>query len=359
MDFDPTEEQVAVRELTATVVASRDSTAPKWPDTELWSALASASLLGIALPEDVGGSGLGLVEFGCVLTECGRGLARVPVLFSTVAALAIDRFGSEAQRRAWLPGVVDGSRILTVGIDAAERTARPAASRDGEGWTLNGVLSSVPWAEQADRILFAADTADGPVLVLVDPRADGVETTAQDTTNGEPAATVTLTGVAVASDDVVVDADRDHFALQWVWQRIVAGSSAMLLGVCEGALHLTANYTNEREQFGRVIATFQAVKVHAGEAFIDTEAIRVTTLQALWRLDRGLSAEREISIAKFWASEGSARVTGTAQRLHGGIGVALDYPVHRYLLWAKNTELRLGSAQWHLGRLGELLGSAS
>ncbi|MGN5236773.1 acyl-CoA dehydrogenase family protein [Rhodococcus sp. SJ-3] len=359
MDFAPTEEQVAVRELTATVVASRDASAPKWPDTQLWTALADASLLGIALPEDVGGSGLGLVEFGFVLAECGRGLARVPVLYSTVAALAVDRFGSETQRRTWLPGLVDGSRILTVGIDLTERSSHPTARRDGEGWILDGALPSVPWAEQSDRILVAADAADGTVLVLVDPHAEGVATTAQDTTNGEPDATVTLTGVVVAPDEVISGLDPNHSALQWVWQRLVAGSSALLLGVCEGALRLTADYTNEREQFGRVIATFQAVKVHAGEAFIDTEAIRVTTFQALWRLDRGLPAEREVSIAKFWASEGSARVTGTAQRLHGGIGVALDYPVHRYLLWAKNTELRLGSAQWHLGRLGELLEASS
>ncbi|MBF4476505.1 Acyl-CoA dehydrogenase [Rhodococcus rhodochrous J3] len=355
MYFAPTEEQVAVRELTATVVASRDATSPKWPDTHLWSALAEANLLGIALPEDIGGSGLGLVELGFALTECGRGLARVPVLYSTVAALAIDRFGSETQRRTWLPDLVDGSRILTVGIDLAERSARPAARRDGAAWILDGVLPSVPWAEHSDRILVAADTPDGTVLLLVDPRAEGVVTSAQDTTNGEPDAVVTFTRVPVNPDEVIAGPDSEHHALQWVWQRLVAGSSAFLLGVCEGALRLTADYTNKREQFGRVIATFQAVKFHAGEAFIDTEAIRVTTFQALWRLDRGMPAEREASIAKFWASEGSARVTGTAQRLHGGIGVALDYPVHRYLLWAKNTELRLGSAQWHLSRLGELL----
>src|SRR5699024_4888551 len=153
--------------------------------------------------------------------------------------------------------------------------------------------------------------------------------------------------------------DPDHVAQQWVWQLLVAGASALLVGVCEGALRLTADYTNEREQFGRVLATFQGVKLHAGQAFIDAEAIRVTTLQALWRLDSRLPAEREVSIAKFWASEGSARVTGVAQRLHGGIGVSLEYPVHRYLLWAKHTELRLGSAQWQLNRLGELLGASS
>ncbi|MFF3573394.1 acyl-CoA dehydrogenase family protein [Nocardia jiangxiensis] len=359
MDFDLTEDQAAVRDLTTTLVASRDAADPIWPDAQLWSALAEANLLGIGLSEDVGGSGLGLIEFGLILAECGRGLARVPVLHSTVAALAIDRFGTEAQRRAWLPRASDGSWVSTVGVDLAGRSPNPTAHRDGEGWTLDGVLPSVPWAEHADRILVVADTVEGAVLMLVDPGAEGVEVIAQETTNDEPEATVTLAGVAVGADDVISGPDSDGVAVQWVWQRLVAASAALLLGVCEGALRLTASYTNEREQFGRPIATFQAVKVHAGNAFIDTEAILLTTLQALWRLDRELPAEREVSIAKFWASEGSARVTGVAQRLHGGIGVALDYPVHRYLLWAKNTELRLGSAQWHLSHLGALLGRAS
>ena len=359
MNFDPTEEQGVVRELTAALVASRNPAGRQWPDTQLWSALAEANLLGTSLPEDVGGSGLGIVDLGFVLTECGRGLARVPLLYSSVAAIAVDRFGSQSQRRTWLPGVVDGSTVLTVGIDFAERGALPTARRDGEGWIVDGVVSFVPWAEQADRILAAADSGNGTLLVLLDAQADGIETTAQSTTNGEPGSTVILGQVTVVPDEVIAGPDPDHVAQQWVWQLLVAGASALLVGVCEGALRLTADYTNEREQFGRVLATFQGVKLHAGQAFIDAEAIRVTTLQALWRLDSRLPAEREVSIAKFWASEGSARVTGVAQRLHGGIGVSLEYPVHRYLLWAKHTELRLGSAQWQLNRLGELLGASS
>lgn len=352
MDFDLTEAQVAVRDLTATLVASRDAADPKWPDTQLWSALAEANLLALGLGEDVDGSGLGLVEIGLMLAECGRGLARVPLLYSTIAALAVDRFGTGIQRRAWLPGLADGSLMWTVGVDSAGRNAIPTACRTGDDWTLDGVLESVPWGQHADRILVAADTREGVILILVDPVADGVEIIAQETTNGEPEATVTFVQTVVHADHVISDPDSEAAAVNWVWQRLVVGASAYLLGVCEGALRLTASYVNEREQFGRPISTFQALKVHAGNAFIDTEAIRLTALQALWRLDRGLPAEREVSIAKFWASEGSARVTGVAQRLHGGMGVALDYPVHRYLLSAKNTELRFGSAQWHLNRLG-------
>ncbi|MEL7210068.1 MAG: acyl-CoA dehydrogenase family protein, partial [Actinomycetota bacterium] len=118
------------------------------------------------------------------------------------------------------------------------------------------------------------------------------------------------------------------------------------------AVHLTAEYTKTREQFDRPIATFQAVGQRAADAFIDTEAIRLTTWQAVWRLSEGLPAGEQVSVAKFWAAEGGQRVVHAAQHLHGGMGVDRDYPLHRYFLWAKQLELTLGGATRSLLDLG-------
>jgi alkylation response protein AidB-like acyl-CoA dehydrogenase len=122
--------------------------------------------------------------------------------------------------------------------------------------------------------------------------------------------------------------------------------------VCEQALALTARYVSEREQFGSKLGTFQAVAQRIADAYIDTEAIRLTAMQATWRLAEGLSAANELAVAKFWAADGAQRVVHAAQHLHGGIGVDTDYPVHRYFRWAKQLELTLGGATQSLLRLG-------
>ena len=130
---------------------------------------------------------------------------------------------------------------------------------------------------------------------------------------------------------------------------------AMQAGVCEAALRLTATYTSERRQFDTPIATFQAVAHRCANAYMDTEAIRLTAHQAAWRLDDGMDAAEQLAIAKFWAAEGAERVVHAAQHLHGGIGVDLDYPVHRTFRWAKHLELSLGGGTAHLRKLGALI----
>jgi alkylation response protein AidB-like acyl-CoA dehydrogenase len=128
-----------------------------------------------------------------------------------------------------------------------------------------------------------------------------------------------------------------------------------MAGVAETAVRMTAEYTKTREQFERLIATFQAVGQRAADAYIDAEAIRLTAWQAAWRVDAGLPAEAEVAVAKFWAADGGQRVVHAAQHLHGGVGVDRDYPLHRYFLWAKHLELTLGSATAQLLTLGSLL----
>jgi alkylation response protein AidB-like acyl-CoA dehydrogenase len=141
----------------------------------------------------------------------------------------------------------------------------------------------------------------------------------------------------------------------WIVERATAAVCATMAGVAETAVRMTAEYTKTREQFDRLIATFQAVGQRAADAYIDAEAIRLTAWQAAWRLDTGLPAAAEVAVAKFWAADGGQRVVHAAQHLHGGVGVDRDYPLHRYFLWAKHLELTLGGATAQLLNLGSLL----
>jgi 3-oxocholest-4-en-26-oyl-CoA dehydrogenase beta subunit len=132
----------------------------------------------------------------------------------------------------------------------------------------------------------------------------------------------------------------------------------MQVGVAERALRITAEYVAGREQFERPLATFQAVQQRIADAYIDVEAMRVTAWRAAWRLAEGLPADEEIAIAKFWASEAGSRVLVSAQHLHGGVGVDVDYPLHRYLKLSKRLELLFGGGTEQLAHLGDLLASA-
>jgi hypothetical protein len=359
MDFAFTPEQEALRELARQVLEDHVTPArlaavereDDGIDRKAWSALADAKLLGTAVPEAFGGSGLGLVELCLVLEQVGRAVAPVP-LFPTLVlgALPIAAFGTTAQQERWLPPVVAGDCVLTAAlVDAGSddpTTPTTVARRDGNAWRLDGVRDCVPAAQVAGAVLVTARDAGVARAFLVDPRAPGVTLERQVATNRQVEARLTMAGAVgeLLGDGVDVVA--------WLTDRALVGLCAMQLGVTGRALRMTADYTSRREQFGRPIATFQAVHQRAGDAFIDVAAIRLTCWQAAWRLGAGLPASSEVAVAKFFASEAAHRVVYAAQHLHGGIGVDVDYPLHRYYLWAKRIELLLGSGTRQLARLG-------
>jgi 3-oxocholest-4-en-26-oyl-CoA dehydrogenase beta subunit len=362
MDFTFTEEQETVAKVARQLFEHRGTpehlseleSGDIRYDAALWHELASSDLLGIALPEPVGGTGGGFLELAMLLVEVGWSVAPVPAYPTLLlGADTIARHGSSAMQQQYLPGVIDGSRILTAGISEPGRSEanEPAttARRDGLTWRLDGTKEMVPAAQLADAIVVSA-TADGIAgLYLVERDSAGVEVRPVDTTNGEPFADVFLDGAAVATDNQLGGGPQ---AVGSLYSRAIIGLAALQLGVAERALRIAARYTSEREQFGRPIGSFQAVQQRMADAFIDVEAIRWTTWHAAWLVSEGRPVDREAAIAKFWAAEAGARVAATAQQVHGGMGIDVTYPLSRYFLWAKQIELSLGSASHQLARLG-------
>ncbi len=329
-------------------------------DRELWAKLAEAGVLGIAVPEAHGGGGYGFLETALVLEQVGRTVAPVPYYAAAVlGALPIAEFGSDAQQAALLPAIAAGDSIVTAALfeaGADPLTPVTTATPDGDGWTLDGVKDCVPAGPLADKVLVPASTADGKVVVaIVDTSAAGVTRERQQTTNNHAEARFTFNGAKVAAGDVLGSADTGAAILLWTVERATAALGAIAVGVCEEAVRMTADYTKTREQFGRAIATFQAVGQRAADAYIDTEGVRLTTWQAVWRLSEGLPASTEVAVAKFWAADGGQRVVHAAQHLHGGMGVDKDYPLFRYFLWAKWIELSLGGATRQLLAIGKHL----
>jgi len=369
MDFAMGETEKAVSDLAKKIFAQRlGPEVLKKVDADegrflrpLWSEIAQAGLLGTAIPESHGGSGHDFLALCALLEQVGAAVAPMPV-YATLAlgALPIAEFGSDELRQRYLPGVARGETILSAALTEAgsDDPAHPAvtASHAKSGWTLRGTKICVPAAHLAERIIvparFSGDSGAAVGLYLLDPRATGVEITRQVTTTGEPLAELVMKDAPVPEGDVLVPPERGLAALEWIVPRATVALCAMELGVVERALRMTAEYTTNRRQFDRPIATFQAVAQRAADAYIDVEAIRVATWHAAYRLSAGLPAREAVAIAKFFACEAGHRVVYAAQHLHGGIGFDLDYPLHRYYLWSKQIELTLGSAVTHLARLG-------
>jgi alkylation response protein AidB-like acyl-CoA dehydrogenase len=366
MDFQPSEMQAELREL-ARKILEEQATPDRLReiergelnfDDQLWGALARANLLGIAVPAEQGGIGQGFAELAVLVEECGRAVAPVPAVPTLVGgALPIARFGSPEQRERWLPRVASGETILSYGFaeaaagDPLAPTTR--AARDGETWRLSGSKLGVAFGAQAERVLVSASADGGVGLFLVDPAGAGVRREDLISTAFEPQVLLVLEGAPVTAADVLVaPGSGGDAALRWTVERVQAALAAVQLGVCDRALRMTAAYTSQREQFGRKISTFQAVGQRAANAYIDVECLRLVVQQAAWLLGEERPASDEVSVAKIWAGDTGHRVSFAAQHLHGGMGVDVDYPLHRYCLWAKQLELTLGSSIDEIDRLG-------
>jgi alkylation response protein AidB-like acyl-CoA dehydrogenase len=383
MDFKYSEEQDAVRQLAAQILGDRSTherlkeieaaAGDEGPfDRDLWRELAGAGLLGIHLGEDVGGAGLDFVAACLVLEAAGRTAAYVPLVETMVyGAVPIERFGTDAQRKAWLAGVASGETVLTAALSelsgemilpAGTEPATTATAQADGSWSLRGTKACVPAGLVADAVLVpaqrkAADGADrGVGVFIVDTAAPGVSLVRQTTTTGRPEAIVELSDVAVPGDRLLGGDEADGAAVvQVITEHATTALCIFEAGVCAAALDLTAEYTKTRVQFDKPIATFQAVGQRAADAYVDTEAIRLTAWQAASRLAAGLPAASEIAVAKYWAAEGGQRVVHAASHLHGGVGVDRDYPLHRYFLLTRQIELTLGGANESLRRLGRIL----
>jgi alkylation response protein AidB-like acyl-CoA dehydrogenase len=383
MDFTYSEEQEAVRELAGRIFTERSTherlrdieaaAGDDGPfDRELWRELADAGLLGISLGEDVGGAGLDFVAACLVVEAAGKTAAYVPVVETMLyGAAPIARFGTDEQKASWLPGVSRGETILTAalaemagevilpgGVSPAT-TATPSA--DGS-WVLRGTKACVPAAFVATAILVPATltstegASSGTGVFIVDPDAAGLTFTRQTTTTGRPEALIELSSVTVGADRLLGGPGADAAAIVTFITEVATTALCVLeAGACATALALTAEYTKTRVQFEKPIATFQAVGQRAADAYVDTEAIRLTAWQAASRLAEGLPASSEVAVAKYWAAEGGQRVVHAAAHLHGGVGVDRDYPLHRYFLLTRQIELTLGGANESLRRLGRIL----
>jgi alkylation response protein AidB-like acyl-CoA dehydrogenase len=365
MDFRFTQEQDEAAELAAGILKDRatnerlkavEADGDRF-DRDLWAELGAAGLLGLALPEEYDGAGLGIIELSRVLVEVGRTVAPVPLAAHGPASRLIAELGSDAHKQQWLPGAASGATVLT-GAVAEERAFSPVrpttvATPDGSSYRITGSKAIVPAGPYADLFLVPAETPSGVGVFLVQPGDPGVTVVAQTFSDRDGVARLDLDGAEVPADRLVGEADgvADHR----LRQLLVLAASAEQLGITEGALKLTSTYAKTREQFGRPIGTFQAVSQRLADGFIDVLAQRLALWQAVWRVQEGLPADSEVAIAKLWAADAGHRLAHTTVHVHGGVGIDLDGEAHRYFTSAKRFEFLHGGSTEQALNVGRIL----
>ncbi|HEY3101519.1 MAG TPA: acyl-CoA dehydrogenase family protein [Methylomirabilota bacterium] len=322
---------------------------PRGESEALWKEMAQLGWLGLALPEDVGGSALGLVETAILEEELGRAACPSPYLSTVLAAMAIDRFGGPAQKTRWLPAIASGRARATVALmeralDWSAQAIETRADERGGKVELSGVKQFVPWAHVADVILVPARAAGTLAVYVLETSAPGVSITPLTSMDpGTRLAQVTLDGAAVAAE-----ARLSAEALPFLTLRGAVGAAAEMLGASRRCLDMAVEYAKVREQFGQPIGSFQAIRHKCAEMLLEVENSHAATYYAAWALDSGAEdGELAASVAKSYVNDAARKVCGEAIQVHGGIGFTWEFDLHLYFKRTKALEPLYGDAEHH------------
>jgi hypothetical protein len=367
MNFDLTDEQELIRETARTFAdreiapRARENDRNEHFDTELVAKMAAQGYLGAIIPDEYGGAGLDYLSYGLVVEEVGRACSSMRTVVSvqtSLVASALLRWGTEEQKRAYLPKVCSGEWLGCFGLtepdtgsDAANQRTR--ARRTADGWALTGAKMWISMGSYARFALIFAQTDPelghrGLACFLVDTSRPGFASQAihgKLGLHGSDTASLALDDVEVGDEDMLGEVG-DGFkiamsALDSGRYSVAAGC----VGICQGCVNESVAYAKEREQFGRPIASFQLVQAMLADMKVETDAARMLVWRAGYLKDAGRPNTTETSIAKLYATEAAIRCASTAIQVHGGAGYVDDHPVERYFRDVRVTTLYEGTSQ--------------
>jgi 3-oxo-4-pregnene-20-carboxyl-CoA dehydrogenase alpha subunit len=331
VDFSPDPEQQAVADV-VTAVLERDNS---------WDALVAGGVTALPVPERLGGDGVGLSEVATALTEIGRHGTISPALATLgLGVLPLLDLASAEQQDRYLAGVAKGT-VLTAALNepGASLPDRPATTFANN--RLNGTKVGVPYAEQAEWMIVTADNA----VVVVSPKANGVELIKTPTSNDSDEYVVTFSNVEA---DGVLEGATAHR----VNQLALAATGAFAAGLVAGALRLTADYVGSRHQFGKPLSTFQTVAAQLAEVYIASRTITLASTSVIWRLSEGRDADDDLDVLAYWIASQAPPVMQTCHHLHGGMGMDITYPMPRYYSTIKDLTRLLGGPSHRLDLVG-------
>jgi alkylation response protein AidB-like acyl-CoA dehydrogenase len=362
MYFDLTDEQQAIRSTARDFLAARykSERIRELADSESgfdpadWAEMTELGWPGLALPEEWGGQGLGIVELAVLFEEMGYALAPSPLFSNTIVGLALALCGSDEQRERFLRPLAEGEKRGVPALWDAGSPATPGgftmeAKTDGDGIALDGEKILVHDAASADFFIVA--TSDGR-RHLVERGADGVTVTAEPSIDPtRRLSTVRFDGVRVAAADSMPGEEADYYP---VFFRLCVALAAESTGIAQRTMEMAVEYAKDRQQFGRPIGAYQAVSHRCAQMLLETENARSAVYGAAWAADaEPESLPLAASMAKAYASDAGWRVPDASIQVHGGIGFTWEHDLHFFLKRGRANAALFGDAKWHRERVAD------
>src|SRR6201989_3502870 len=344
----------------------RDSKDATGFSRDLWKTFAEMGFSGLLVPEQFGGSGLGAVEAGIVMEEIGRTLMPSPFLATSVlAASALSRGGSDAQKSQHLPKIADGSLLAALAVDEGAKhrplRTRLQAVRSGKGFSLSGDKAFVVDGHTADLLIVAARTAgavgeqNGLTLFLVDPKSKGIATERTAMVDSHNAARIVFSNVEVNADGVLGEVDQGGALLEGVLNIGRGAVASEMVGLSEEVFGRTVGYLKERKQFGKLIGEFQALQHRAAELYIEIEITRAAVLKALQALDGNFEkAAGAVAVAKARAGSTATLAAQEGVQMHGGMGMTDQFDIGFFMKRARVCQELFGDSNFHADALARM-----
>ena len=333
---------------------------------ELWEQMASLGWFGISLPESYGGGGLPVSYLALILEECGRAIAPVPFHSTATAALAVARYGSDAQKQTILPRVARGDLIMTWAVQEQDPRMRSDAIQcrgevDGDSLVVSGVKHFVDNFSAAELMVMTVRTAPptddsaGITLAIVPTNAGGITETRLTTLAKDSQSKLSLDGVRVPLSNVIGEVNGGWPATSDMLDTGTALLCAQIIGAARKDAEMAIEYAKNRVAFGRPIAGFQSIQHLCADMIVWVDGAQLLTYEALWKLDAGLPYSVEVSQAKAFTNDKCQATVRSSQQIHGGIGFMMEFDLHLWYRRVTAWTMRLGTSFEHRARVARAL----
>ncbi|MFH1490980.1 MAG: acyl-CoA dehydrogenase family protein [Pseudomonadota bacterium] len=324
---------------------------------ELWEKMAGLGWMGLNIPEDYEGMGMGFLDLAILLEEVGYHLLPGPFFSTVMGAFPVVLGGSEEQKAEYLPKIAQGKLKLSLALTEPGGTFDVSgidvdALPDGVDYVINGTKLFVENAHTADYLVCAVRTkrndrpAKGLTLFIVDSRIPGIRVSVVPTMGLEKQCEVNFEDVRIPGKNILGALNNGWEILRDTLQRAQACKCAEMLGGMRAALEMTNAYVKKRMTYGKPVASYQVVQHYLANVWIDVELSDNLTYLAAWKISEGLPCAKEVSAAKAWVGKAFTRVTERCVQMHGALGLTREHDIGLYYRNARACDLAFGDGHY-------------